>query len=119
MSVPRLLLAPLLCAAALLMAPAGQARAAELDPLVPADTESYVSFNVRQIVDAPIFKKQLLEPARQALKDLENVDAVLKDLGFDPFKDLDRVIVAGPGGTDTDRGLIIAYGTFDVAKFTK
>jgi len=120
MIVPRFLACVLLAAAVVLAQPAGAARAeTEIDPFLPADTESYVSVNVRQVLDAPIVKKHLLGPAKQALEDLEEVKDVLKDLGLDPFKDLDRVIVAGPGGTDTDRGLIIGYGTFDVAKITK
>jgi len=95
------------------------ARAAELDPLLPADTESYVSVNFRQLADSSAFKKQLEGPARQLLKDTPEVDEVLKDLGIDPFKDLDRMIVASPTGREADRGLVILRGTFDQAKFKK
>jgi hypothetical protein len=96
---------------------AGPARAADLDPFLPADTEMVVAVNVRQIVDSDLFKSNVLPDAREALKGMPEVTDVLKDLGFDPFKDLDRVIAARPGGADKDRGLIIARGKFDPAKF--
>jgi hypothetical protein len=98
-----------------LVLPAG-ARA-DLDAYLPPDTESYVSVNVRQMLDSPLVKKTAIGPLRDALKGAQEVEDVLKDLGFDPFKHLDRVIVASPKSTDKDRGLIIAHGTFDVKKF--
>ncbi len=102
--------------ALILMVPAG-AHAADLDPYLPADTESFLSVNVRQLLDSPIIKKSVLGPLRNALKESQDVTDVLKDLGFDPLKDLDHIIIAGPGGAETDRGLIIVHGTFDVKKF--
>jgi hypothetical protein len=96
---------------ALLSAPLS---AAELDVYVPPDTEMLVTVNVRQVVDSPLFKKHALAPARDALNSINEVEDVLKDLGFDPFKDLDRVVVASPGG---NKGLIIVHGKFDLAKF--
>jgi hypothetical protein len=92
-------------------------RAADLDPYLPADTESYVAINVRQILEAPIVKKSALEPLREMLKEATEVNDVLKDLGFDPFKDLESIIAAGPTAGEPDRGLIIVHGTFDVKKF--
>jgi hypothetical protein len=55
--------------------------------------------------------------AQEALRGNDQVQDILKDLGFDPFKDLDRIIIASPGGTEKDRGLAIVHGRFDVAKF--
>ena len=94
--------------ALVLAGPAAGARAADLDPYLPADTESYLSVNVRQILDSPVFKKQLLVPARAAIKEAAGgqLDLVLKDLGLDPFKDIDRLIIASPAAGDTDRGQI-------------
>jgi hypothetical protein len=99
-----------------LLIPAG-VRAAEIDTYLPADTESYISINVRQILDSDVVKKNALGQLREALKGTDEVNDILKDLGFDPFKDLDRIIIASPRGTETDRGLIIVHGTFDVKKF--
>lgn len=92
-------------------------RAAELDPYLPEDTENVINLNVRQILDSALIKKHALEAAQEALRGNDRVQDVLKDLGFDPFKDLDRILVASPDGTDKDRGLVIVHGRFDVAKF--
>jgi hypothetical protein len=99
-----------------LLIPAG-VRAADIDTYLPADTESYLSINVRQVFGSPLLKKAALDQLRDALKGADEVNDILKDLGFDPFKDLDRIILASPNSTDTDRGLVIAHGTFDVKKF--
>jgi len=102
-------------AAILLFAPLG--RAAEVDPYLPQDTESVLNLNVRQILDSQLVKKHLLALAQEALRGEDQAQDVLNDLGFDPFKDLDRIVVAAPSGTEKDRGLIIVHGRFDVAKF--
>ncbi len=98
-----------------LCAPLG--RAADLDPYLPEDTESVLSVNFKQILASDLIKKQVLEMAQEALRGNDQVQDVLKDLGLDPFKDLDRLVVASPGGTEKDRGLIVLHGKFDVAKF--
>lgn len=93
------------------------ARAADLDPYLPEDTENVINLNVRQILDAPLIKQHALEAAQEALRGNDQIQDILKDLGFDPFKDLDRIVIASPDSTDKDRGLIIVHGRFDVAKF--
>lgn len=92
-------------------------RAAEVDAYLPEDSETVLNLNVRQILDSQIIKKNFLEPAQEALRGNDQVQDILKDLGFDPFKDLDRIVIAAPGGTEKDRGLVILHGRFDVAKF--
>ena len=103
--------------ALVLTASAGAVQAADLDPYLPADTEFYLSVNVRQMLDSPLIKKTALAPLRDALANFDELNDILKDLGFDPFKDLDRVIVASPSSGEGDRGLIIVHGSFDVKKF--
>jgi hypothetical protein len=93
------------------------ARAADIDKFVPEDSEFITSVNVRQLLDSGVVKKVGLEHAKEALKSSDEVAEVLKTLDFDPFKDLDQVIMASPGGNEQDKGLIIAHGKFDVAKF--
>jgi hypothetical protein len=107
-------LVPVFAALAAWSAPA---RAAEVDRYLPADTAIVVNVNTRQLIDSPLVKKHALGLLRDALKGTDMAEDILKDLGFDPFKDLDRVIAAGPGGPDKDRGLLIAHGRFDPAKF--
>lgn len=92
-------------------------RAADLDPYLPEDSEVVLNINVRQIVDSDLFKKNALAAAQEALRGNDQVQDILNDLGFDPFKDFDRLIVATPVGVENDRGLLIAHGRFDVAKF--
>jgi len=95
----------------------GPSQAAEIDRYLPDDTEAVVTFNVRQALDSPLIKKNGLEAAKEALKSLDEVNSILIDLGFDPFKDLDRMVIASPGGNDKDKGLIIVHGRFDLDKF--
>lgn len=103
----------------LLLGSAVGARAAEIEPLLPPDTETFLSVNVRQILDSAVFKKGLLARLKAELEQAGDghLKDALRDLGIDPFKDIDRLVVAAPGGKETDRGLIIARGTFDTAKF--
>jgi hypothetical protein len=113
------MLTPRLAAIALVVLAPAVSRAAPLDPYLPADTQSYVSVNVKQVLGSPLVKKYALEHAKQALKELDGANELLKELGFDPFKDLDRVIVSSPGAKEADRGLIILHGAFDAAKIDK
>jgi len=93
-------------------------RAADLDPHLPTDTESYLTIHVRQLLDAPLLKKQAIPALRDLLRQQEEVANILEELGFDPFKDLDRLTLATPAGLQSaDRGLLIAHGRFDVNKF--
>lgn len=101
--------------AALLLVPA--APAAGVDKLIPPDTTVVVTVNVKQILDSPLVKKRGLDEAKQALKSVEEANQVLEELGFDPFRDVDRITAAGPGGAEKDRGLLIVRGQFDLDKF--
>jgi hypothetical protein len=113
----RLLGAAVLGLAAVLVG--APARAAEIDKLLPNDTETVLTINVKQIFDSALVKKVGLDKAKQALKDQSEVQKILDDLGFDPFKDVDTITIAGAGGTETDKGLVIIRGKFDMAKFQK
>jgi len=100
--------------ALLLTAPA---RAADLEKLLPNDTEVISTINIKQILDSALVKKLDIDKVKQAIKDKEEAQKVLDALGFDPFKDLESITAAGPGGNETDKGLVIIKGNFDVAKF--
>lgn len=96
---------------------AAPGRSADLDPYLPEDSATVVNVNLRQFLDSPLIKKHALAVMQEALRGNDQVQDVLKDLGFDPFTDLERIIAAAPGGTDKDRGLLILHGRFDLPKF--
>ena len=95
---------------------AGPARAADVDPYLPADTETLVTFNLRQILGSALVKRAGLEQVKDALKSQEEASALLKELGLDPFKDIDKILMAAPASGEQDKGLVIVRGRFDVAK---
>jgi hypothetical protein len=95
------------------------APAAEVNRYLPEDTEILISINLKQILGSALVKQVGVEQIRQALNQIEEVQAVLKDLNFDPLKDLDQVLIASPGGNDQDKGLVIVHGTFDLDRFKK
>jgi hypothetical protein len=88
-----------------------------LDKLLPNDTEVISTINVKQILDSALVKKVGLDRVKDAIKSQEMAQKVLDQLGFDPFKDLDSITVAGPGGNEPDKGLVIVKGNFDLDKF--
>jgi hypothetical protein len=99
--------------AALLVAPV---RAADVDKLLPNDTEIVAGINVKQILNSPLAKKVGQDKIRDLIKQQDMLQKVLDDLGFDPFKDLDTILAAWPNLSDTDKGLIIIRGNFDIKK---
>jgi hypothetical protein len=94
-------------------------RGAEIDPHLPPDTTMVVSVNVRQILDSDLVKGLGLDQVKGFLENTEGAGDILKDLGLDPLKDINRVVIASPGGGERDRGLAIVHGKFDVDKFAK
>ncbi len=103
-------------AVALLLAAVRPAGAAELDKLLPADSETVISVNARQIVESEIVKRFALPNIKQALAG-NDAQAGLKAMGIDPLKDIDRVVV-GLFGNDPQsmKGLVIVHGTFNPDK---
>jgi hypothetical protein len=107
---------------AALVALAVPARAADFEKYLPDDTDTVLTVNVRQGLESALGKKHR-ELAAKLLKDATEVREVLDDLGFDPFKDVQRVTVAigenafqaavQPGGL----GGVIVQGKFDLTKF--
>lgn len=91
------------------------ARSADVDPLLPAETENVMFVNVRQLLDSQMSKKFAIGPAKQALKQ-EKVAQIVEDLGLDPLKDLDKVTVASWGTGEDTKALIVVRGTFNPEK---
>ena len=91
------------CGAALVVGAlaANPSRAAEPDKLLPADADTVVCVNIKQILDTDIIKKYSLEQLKQAL-DGQDAKKLLTELGLDPLKDIDRIVVGAniKGRTD-------------------
>lgn len=92
-------------------------RASEVDKYLPPDTEIVVVVNAKQLFDSPVVQKHLLKPIREFIKNNEQITEILDDLEFDPFKDLTNVTAALTMIGSHAKGLIIAHGNFDKAKF--
>jgi hypothetical protein len=69
------------------------------------------------MLDSALFKEQIKPAIKEALEGLDEVAGVLKDLNFDPLKDLERITLASPASGENDRGLAIVRGNFDLEKF--
>jgi hypothetical protein len=88
----------------------------KIDPLLPKDTSIVIVVDVKQIIESPVFKKNLLEDAKKHLQSNEEVSKTLSLLNFDPFKDLDRITIAAEGIAMEPKGLMVARGKFDKEK---
>ena len=108
-------LSRLVFGAVLTAAVAAPARAAEIDPLLPAETEGVVFVNVRQILDSELIKKYALGQIKQALEG-NDAQKAIKELGLDPLKDVDRVSVGLWGKQEDMNGVFVIRGKFEPAK---
>ena len=77
-------------AASALAAPAPPA--SDLDKYLPDDAQMVAVVNVRQVTYWVPFQKQFRDPVQQWLKIGVTPD-VLKDTGFDPLRDMDRLVI--------------------------
>jgi hypothetical protein len=112
--------------AAIVVLLAAPAPAAEVDKYLLNDTDGVVSINVRQLVDAPLFKKHYQENLKKLLGSSKDVQQALSDLGLDPFKNIDRILAVHgenshrledkPGSTGKSSLFLIVRGKFDAAK---
>lgn len=102
--------------AVLAVATVAPTRAAEVDNLLPSETESIIFFNVRQILDSDLMKKYAIGQVKQALEG-NDAQKMLKQIGLDPLKDIERVTV-GSWGKDKDdmNAVIIVRGKFEPEK---
>jgi hypothetical protein len=84
--------------------------------LLPDDTEMVMAVNIRQILDSAVVKKYGLEKLKDALDSQGDVKEYLKDMGLDPFKDIDSIIVGSSGNGESEKHLAMVTGRFDPAK---
>jgi hypothetical protein len=94
---------------------AAPGRAAEIDPVLPAECESVFAVNMRQIVDANLVKKFVLGQLKQMMQG-SDVAKELSDLGLDPLKDIDRVVGGSWGQGDDGNLVMVIRGKFDLEK---
>ncbi len=87
----------------------------DLNKYLPDSTAYLVRVNFQQMQ-----KSDLLKPFVAQLKEKMKAGEArkhLEALGFDPFKDLGTLTVAGPVSKDFEQHLVILTGKFDVQKF--
>jgi hypothetical protein len=88
------------------------ARAADLDPYAPADSEWVLHLNARQLAAAPAVKKYAANQLRIALTTQAPLLKPLTALGLDPLRDVDTVAAAGSGLPEDRQSLLIVRGGF-------
>jgi len=95
---------------------AGPARAADVEPLLPAEAEQVFKVNVKQILESDLVKKYALAQVKQALEG-NDAQKMLKELGLDPLKDVDSIGGGLWGDNPQDmKGLFVIRGKFDLEK---
>ncbi len=99
--LPLVLAAPVVCAAQ-----------SNLFDLLPAGTQMVLGVHVHRIVDSELARNLTAELKGQAAQ----WQTMIAASGFDPLHDLDEVLIASTGAGKEAPTLVIARGTFDVAK---
>jgi len=113
---------PLLSALVLVFA--ATAPAAEVDKYLLDDTDGVVGVNVKMLLDSQLFKKNYLPVVQKHLQGNADLQKNLKEVGFDPLKDVDRILLVHGDSCHRTEGsksefspFIIVRGRFDPAKF--
>lgn len=92
------------------------AGAAEVDPLLPKDTEQVYQINIKQIVGSDVFKQNFLGPLQKAMEG-DEVKRQLELFGVDPLKDLETATVGLWGKRPAEMNvLVILRGKLDTGK---
>ncbi|MGL4424311.1 MAG: hypothetical protein ACRCZF_26890 [Gemmataceae bacterium] len=105
-----------LTAAVAVSAAIAPVQAADVDKLLPAETEQVVHINVKQVLESDLIKKYALKQIEQALKGNEAQKA-LQELGMDPLKDIDTIDGGLWGKSPEDmKGVFTVKGKFDLEK---
>lgn len=89
-------------------------RAADVEKVLPDDTQVVLTVNVRQILDSALVKKYVLPDFEDKLN--TEVSKVVRLLGLNPVKEITAVTFAAPGGPDQDKWLGVISGSFDPAR---
>jgi hypothetical protein len=93
-------------------------KAAEPDKLLPADADTVIYVNFKQIVEADVIKKYALDQIKQALNG-QDAKNLLEEMGLDPMKDIEKVWAGTSGSGEDTKALVIIHGKFDPDKLFK
>jgi hypothetical protein len=102
---------------ALLLATQPAAAGEDLARLLPADTEYFISIDLQQVLQSPLYKKYLTGPIEAEMKRKENKE-YFRASGLDPLRDLGRLVVVSDPGHSPERLMLVATGNFDPKKLT-
>jgi hypothetical protein len=94
---------------------AATARAADVEPLLPKETEYVVHMNFKQMLDSDIIKKYAMGQIKQALQG-EDLKGVLDTLGLDPLKDIEKATLGAWGKGEEMNVVGVIKGKFDTKK---
>lgn len=93
------------------------ARAADIENVLPNDTEFVMSFNIKQLLDSAIVKKYASDMIDQAVENSPEAQQFMELTGLDPRKDLTRIIMAGSGSDPSDMSAVVLMeGNYDPTK---
>jgi hypothetical protein len=97
-------------------APAPTSDPVKIDKFLPDETLGVFVFNVKQIRESKAYAKGMQKTVDDLLKK-DEVQAILKEAGLDPTKDVDRVVLGIVPGRDGMGGpFIVVEGRFDPDK---
>jgi hypothetical protein len=95
------------------------------DKLLPDNTEMVFGFNIKTMLQSPLFTKHFQPRLKEQMESNQQFMAMMKAMNFDPMKDLTSVtfavtnfkldVAGGPPQPDAD-AIIIVRGNFDVAR---
>jgi hypothetical protein len=87
-----------------------------VDKYLPDETAGVFVFNIKQIRESKAYANGLQKSVDEAFKK-EEVQAILKEAGLDPIKDIDRAVVGiVPGRDGRGRPFLVLDGRFDPNK---
>ncbi len=82
--------------------------------LVPSGTRIVVGASISQFLSSP-FGRYLMSQAQSAQPQMNQL---LQASGFDPLRDLQEIMLASPGDSKQNRGVVLAKGAFDPARLS-
>jgi hypothetical protein len=102
---------------------AASAPAAEADKYLLDDTDAVIGLDVKLLLQSPLVKKNYLPLAQKQLQNNADVQKNLKEIGLDPLRDIDRILLVHGeschrivNSKEEFAPFVIIRGRFDTAK---